>query len=71
MKYQNNKSTKLFVDKIFLNVHFSITIAFKDFKFCLFSPHIHSKGTVSQIVDSGLSFYFHVKKREIFSLGPN
>ena len=31
-----------------LNVHFSITIACKDFKLCLHSLHIHSEGTVSQ-----------------------
>ena len=44
--------------KIFLNVHFSKTIAYKDFKFCLLSPHIHLEGTVSQIFHLGLSFYF-------------
>ena len=57
MKYQNNKSKNLFFGKIFLNVHFSKTIAYKDFKFCLLSPHIHSEGTVSQICHLGLSFY--------------
>ena len=40
MRYQNNKSKNLNFDKIFLNVHFSITIAHKDFNFCLLSPHI-------------------------------
>ena len=61
MKYQNNKSKNLFFDKIFLNVHFSKSIAYKDFKFCLLSPHIHSEGTVSQIFNLGLSFYFMSK----------
>ena len=54
----NDKSKNLIFDKIFLNVHFSITIAYKDFKFCLLSPHIHSEGTVSLFLNSGLSFYF-------------
>ena len=49
IKYQNDKSKNLNFDKIFLNVHFSITIAYKDFKLCLLCLHIHSEGTVSQI----------------------
>ena len=61
MKYQNNKSKNLIFDKICLNVHFLITIAYKDFKFCLVSLHIHSEGTVSQIFNLGLSFYFMSK----------
>ena len=64
IKYQNDESKNLNFDKIFLNVHFSITIAYKDFKFCVLSLHIHSEGTVSQIFNLGLSFYFFVKKRE-------
>ena len=66
MKYQNNKSTNLIFDKIFLNVHFSITIAYTYFKFCLLSPHIHSEGTVSQIFNLGLSFYFMSKNGKHF-----
>ena len=70
MNRQNNnyKSNYLIFDKIFLNVHFSITIAYKDFKFCLLSLHVHSEGTVSQIFNLGLSIYFmskngkHLKK---------
>ena len=58
MKYQNNKSKNIIFDKIFLNVHFSITTAYKDFRFCLLSLHIHLEGTVSQIFNLGLSFYF-------------
>ena len=58
MKYQNNKSKKIIFDKIFLNVHFSITIGYTDFSVCLLSPDIHSEGTVSQIFNLGLSFYF-------------
>ena len=41
IKYQNDKSKNLNFDKIFLNVHFSIAIAYKDFKFCVLSLHIH------------------------------
>ena len=58
IKYQNDNSKDLNFDKIFLNVHFSKTIAYKDFKYCLLSLHIHSEGTVSQIFYLGLSFYF-------------
>ena len=65
MKYQNNKSKNIIFDKIFLNVHFSKTI-YKDFKFCLLSLHIHSEGTVSQIFNLGLSFYFMPKNGKHF-----
>ena len=61
LNYYNNKFKNWIFDKIFLNVHFSITIAYKDFKFCLLSPHTHSEGTVSQNFDLGLSFYFMSK----------
>ena len=57
-KYHNDKLKNRIFDKIFLNVHFSITIANKDFKLCVLSPHTHSEGTVSQLFDLGLSFYF-------------
>ena len=66
IKYQNDKSKNQNFDKIFLNVHFSITIAYKDFKFCVLSLHIHSEGTVSQIFNLGLSFYFMSKNGEHF-----
>ena len=66
MKYKNDKSKKYFFYKIFLNFHFSVTIAYKDFKFCLLSHHIHSEGTVSQIFDLGLSFYFMSKNGKHF-----
>ena len=58
MKYQNNGSKNLIFDKNFLNVHFSITMACKNSKFCLHSLHIHSEGIVSQIFNIGLGFYF-------------
>ena len=45
MKFENNNSKNIIFDKIFLNDHFSITIAYKDLKFCLLSLHMHSKGT--------------------------
>ena len=66
MRYQNDKYKNLIFDKIFLNFHFSITIPCEDFKFCLLSPHIHSEGTVSQIFDLGLSFYFMSKNGKHF-----
>ena len=66
IKYQNDKSKNPNFDQIFLNVNFSITIAYKDFKFCLLSLHIHSEGTVSQIFNFGLSCYFMSKKRNHF-----
>ena len=67
MKYQNNGSKNLIFDKNFLNVHFSITMAYRHFKFCLHSLHIHSEGTVSQIFNIGLGFYFMSKNRETFT----
>ena len=66
IKYQNDKSKNLNFDKIFLNVHFSITIAYKDFKFCVLSLHIHPEGKVSQIFNLGLSFYFMSKNGKHF-----
>ena len=66
MNCQNNKSKNLIFDKIFLNVHFSETIAYIDFRFCLLSPHIRSEGTVSQIFNLGLSFYFMSKNGKHF-----
>ena len=66
MKYQNNKSKNKKIDKIFMNVHFSITTAYQDFKFGLVSLHIHSEGKVSQIFSLGLSFYFMSKNGKHF-----
>ena len=66
MRFQNNKSKNLIFDRILLIFHFSITIACKDFKICLLSPHIHSEGTVAQIFDLGLSFYFMSKNGKHF-----
>ena len=66
MKYEKSKSKNLFFDKIFLNFHFSVTIAYKDLKFCLLSLHIHSEVTVSQFFYLGLSFYFMSKTGNIF-----
>ena len=66
IKYQNDESKNLNFDKIFLNVHFSITVAYKDFKFCVLSLHIHLEGTVSHIFNLGLSFYFMSKNGKHF-----
>ena len=61
MKYQNDNSKNLNFD-----VHFSITIAYKYFKFCLVSLHIHAEGIVSQIFNLGLGFYFMSKNGKHF-----
>ena len=66
MKYENNKSKNLNFDNIFLNVHFSITIAYTNIKFRLLSLHIHSEGNMSQIFNLGLTFYFMSKKGNHF-----
>ena len=66
MTYQKYKSKNLFFEKIFLNFHFSVTIAYKDLKFCLLSLHIHPEGTGSQIFDLALSFYFMSKNGKHF-----
>ena len=66
MKYQKYKSKNLFFYKIFLNFHFSVTIAYEDLKCCLHSLHTHSEGTVSQIFYLGLSFYFMSKNGKHF-----
>ena len=66
MKYQKYKSKNLFFDKIFLNFHFSVTIAYINLKFCLVILHIDSEGTVSQIFYLGLSFYFMSKNGKHF-----
>ena len=71
MKYQNNVSKNLIFDKNLLNVHFSITMAYRDFKLCLHSLHIHSEGTVSQILNIGLGFYFMSKTGIIFEVTYN
>ena len=66
MKYHNNNLRNRIFDKIFLNVHISITIVVsKKIKFCFLSPH--AEGTVSQIFYLGLSFYFMSKNRKQFS----
>ena len=42
----------------FLNVVFLVTIPSVGFKFHLINLHTYSEGTVSQIFNLGLSFYF-------------
>ena len=66
MKYQMYNLKNLFFDQIFLNFQFSVTIAYKDLKLFLLSLHVHSEGTVSQILDLGLSFYFMSKNGKHF-----
>ena len=43
---------------IFLNMDISITILDNAMTFCMALLHIHSQGSVSQILYLGLSFYF-------------
>ena len=57
---------KSIFDKYFLNVNFSITIVYTDFKFCVPILHTHSEGTVSQIVYLGLGFIFMSKNGKHF-----
>ena len=66
MRYKISKANILMFDKIFLKVHSSITIAYKDFKFCLLSPCIYFEGTVSQIFILDLSSYFMSKNGKHF-----
>ena len=66
MNEQNNKLKNLFFDNYFLNVNFSLTIAYRDFKSCLCSLHTHLEGTVSQIFDIGLGFYCMSKNGKHF-----
>ena len=61
MRNLNNKSKSVIFDNQFLNVYFSITKAYTDFKFRLPSLHIYLEGTVSQIFNLGPSFYFMTK----------
>ena len=58
MRYHNNKLKNLIFDKKIMNVHFSITNAYKELKFGILSPHIHSEVIVSQTFNLGLSFHF-------------
>ena len=52
------KGKHLFFHIIFLNMDISITILDKAMQFFLALLHIHSEGSVSQILYLGLSFYF-------------
>ena len=52
------KGKHLFFHIIFLNMDISITILDNAMKFCMALLHIHSEGSVSQILYLGLSFYF-------------
>ena len=58
MRNYNDKSKNLFFDNHFLNLNFSITVAFTKFKCCFLILHTHPEGTMSQISVLGLSFYF-------------
>ena len=58
MRNQSDKSKQLIFDNYFLNLNFSITVAYTKFKFRLLILHTYLEGTVSQIFVLGLSFYF-------------
>ena len=66
MNEQNNKFKNLIFHNYFLYVNFSLPIAHRDFKSCLRSLHTHLEGTVSQIFDIGLGFYFMSKNGKHF-----
>ena len=66
MNEHNNKLKNRIFDNYFLNVNFSLTIAHKEFKSRLHSLHIPLEGTVSQIFDLGLGFYFMSKNGKHF-----
>ena len=67
MRNQNDKSKKLIFDNYFLNLNFSITMVYKELKFCFLILLTHSEGTVSQIFHLGLSFYFMSKNGKLFA----
>ena len=66
MNKHNNKLKNLIFDNYFLNVNFSLTIAHREFKSRLHSLHTPLEGTVSQIIDLGLGFYFMSKNGKHF-----
>ena len=66
MEYHNINLRNQFFDNLFLNVQFSITMAYRDFKFRLHTLNIYSEGRVSQIFNLGLSFIFMSKNGKHF-----
>ena len=50
-----------FFNFYFLNMDISLCICFPRLKFCMVGHKVVLEGTVSQIVDLGLSFYFMLK----------
>ena len=52
------KGKNQFFHIIFLNMDLSITISDNAMRFCMALLHFHSEGSMSQILYSGLSFYF-------------
>ena len=55
-----------FFDFYLLNMDISLRICFPGMQFCIVGQKVVLEGTVSQIFDLGLSFYFYVKKRVTF-----
>ena len=55
-----------FFTNMFLNLNISITMAYTELKFCFPIVHTHSEGTVSLILDLGLSFHFMPKIGKLF-----
>ena len=55
-----------FSNNYFLNLNISITMAYREFKFCFLILHTHSEGTMSQIFHLGLSSHFMPKIRKLF-----
>ena len=61
MRNKHDKSEKLIFDNYFLNLNISITVAYTELKLYFLIHHANAEGTVSQIFDLALSFYFMQK----------
>ena len=55
---ETSKSKNLIFHVIFFNKDISVTTLDITMRFFMTAPHIHSEGSVSQIVHLGTSFYF-------------
>ena len=65
--YQKILNRFLFFYFIFFNQDFEFTIMSPTLYFCYPIDNIHFEGTVSQILDLGLSFYFMSKNGKLFA----
>ena len=58
---RNSLILNQFYDFYFLNMDISLGICFPGMTFCIVGHKVLLEGTVSQIFDLGLSFYFMLK----------